>query len=347
VNTPGPSETSPPAAPTKDHALRRELLRLAPLYVFLSLVALFLKIRVTGAWFSLLERNHDLLLGFEYTNNEQSRLLQFTIPELIHQLGLSIPDSYALARFLFVLAAFLTFHAYLRRWFSVGESLAGVLLVAVALPFSFMNDLQESAPLLMLVYVLALWSIREERPAALAIVLVIGALTNETSLILPLLYVFSRLEFSWRSILVRTGRAALIGAPALAMTAVIRYMTRDRPHLGGAYHWPDNIAGIWHDLHLPVLRMYRAFYLSPVFLFGALWVFALLGYKKKPLFVRRSLWLVPFFLVPHMITGIIAESRQMIPLGFILIPAALFALLPRETPADSSCLDSPSARSSA
>jgi hypothetical protein len=40
--------------------------------------------------------------------------------------------------------------------------------------------------------------------------------------------------------------------------------------------------------------------------------------------------MVPLFLLAHFITGEIYESRQMIPLGFILIPMGLSFVLTKE-----------------
>src|SRR5262245_11166393 len=92
----------------------RELLVFVPLYAWLSYINYAIKLRVTSAWFSTLESNHTALLNFNYTNNEQSRLLQFYIPEFFHQaLGTSIQHSYGLARLVFVFLTYLTFHRYL------------------------------------------------------------------------------------------------------------------------------------------------------------------------------------------------------------------------------------------
>jgi hypothetical protein len=39
------------------------------------------------------------------------------------------------------------------------------------------------------------------------------------------------------------------------------------------------------------------------------------------------LWIAPLFILAHLITGKIREPRQMIPLCFIIIPAAMFFVL--------------------
>jgi hypothetical protein len=115
-----------------------------------------------------------------------------------------------------------------------------------------------------------------------------------------------------------------VAAPACVYTAWIRYVTRDQPHLGGARHWHDNIGGILGDLRMNPLEYPRALYLTVFFMFNVLWIFAVLRIPEKPRFVRATLLLIPAFVIPHLMTGIILEGRQMVPLAFVVIPAAFF-----------------------
>jgi hypothetical protein len=107
----------------------------------------------------------------------------------------------------------------------------------------------------------------------------------------------------------------------------IRYYNRHRPHLGGGYHWPDNLQGILSDLSCSPFDVPYARYVLFILLFGILWYYAFLGYAEKPLFLQRASWMIPFFIVAHLVTGKIDEPRQMLPLSFILIPMAMFFLL--------------------
>ena len=299
------------------------------LYAFMSFLGLRSKLQVTPAWFDgTLERNHAALLAFQYTNNEQSRLLQFYIPELlVRVLGVTVAHAYMLQRWAFVALAFMLFHLYLRKWFSDGLALASVCLLAAVLPFSYMNDLQESAPFLMASCVAALWTIRDAGAWSTAAVLFVGALNNETTLALTSVFATNRFR-NWRpNSLWNTGwRTLAVATPAFAYTAWIRYVTRDRPHLGGARHWRDNVHAILADLQLNPLDYYKAVYLSMFFIFNVLWLFAFLRISEKPRYVRATLVLIPAFVIPHLLTGIISEARQMVPLGFVVIPAAFFWL---------------------
>ena len=48
------------------------------------------------------------------------------------------------------------------------------------------------------------------------------------------------------------------------------------------------------------------------------------GYAFPSFLERVMLVLIPAFILPHFYTGIIYEVRQMVPPGFVVIPAAFF-----------------------
>jgi hypothetical protein len=65
----------------------REVYLFLPIYFFLSLTNLILKLRSNSKWTDgTLEGIHSRLMAFQYTNNEQSRLLQFLVPEFFHRM---------------------------------------------------------------------------------------------------------------------------------------------------------------------------------------------------------------------------------------------------------------------
>ena len=267
----------------------RELLVFAPLYAWLSFIDYSVKLGKAREWYSVLPGKHQKLLNFDHPNNEQSRLLQFYVPEAFHRvLGTTIPHSYVLARLLFVFLAFVCFHYFLRRWFSPGEALAGVALLAAMMGFSHTNDLQESAPLLMLLFIAALYAIRDNRMLLLLGVLSVGGLTNETMLVLPVVYFFYHVRFtSLRRVLLAVGRAIVVAVPLLITIGPIRYLTRNRPQLGGAYNWPGNLRGIRREITDNPLDWPHDRYLFFILIFGVLGIYAFLRYSDKPRFLRR------------------------------------------------------------
>ena len=315
-----------------------------PIYFFVSFIELTLKLEtVYGIWFKgALADIHRHLLAFEYYNNEQSRLLQWVIPQAIIKITqLSIPHAYMVQRFAFVFLAFLCFHYYMRKWLSPGESFAGVAFLAAVMPLTYTGDVQESAPLLMLLFVLGLWAIREYKTLLFELVLIVGSITNETLLILIAVYFFY--QFRWvhpKKINSQTvgefftlvGRTFLIAILPFAIAATIRYITRDRPHLGGdVILWSSNWQMVWSaisNFHIDDLFISNDLFF--ILLYSIFWLYALLGYRTGGLFLQRALWMVPLFLLAHFITGKINESRQLIPLGFILIPMGLSFVLSKK-----------------
>jgi hypothetical protein len=310
---------------------REELLKFGSVYFFMALINLRLKLSMARAWFDggLLD-NHQHLLAFQYVNNEQSRLLQFYIPETFHRLlGLSVVHSYILQRFLFVLAAFICFHFYLRKWFDTKLAFAGVTFLAAIMPLAYFNELQESAPLLLLTFLLALWAIREHRTVWYIIIMTVGAANNETMLILPVVYFFYNFKGFELKRLIRLSLITLVSSlPAYLLVGTIRYINWDRPRLAPAWQWPNNIRGMWQQFYTPPIDYWAASYFYIFFIFGVFWLYAFLEYAKKPLFLRRTALMIPLFILAHLLTSIISEVRLMLPLSFVIIPMALFYLFP-------------------
>lgn len=305
----------------------REFSLFVPVYFFLSLIALRDKLLLTAVWFDgTLSGNHNLLLQFNYTNNEQSRLLQFFIPELFRRLfSTSIEDAYILQRWLFIFLTLVCFHFYLRKWFSASVSFAGVLFLAAILPLANQNDLQESAPLLLLTFLAGLWAIRDNNIAALAIVFLVGGLNNETMLALPFVYLLCNYKSNKiNDLVILIRNTALISLPLILPIGLVRYINRDRPALVPLWQLPDNINGIWHQLaHLDLLHLYDASFLYVFFIFGFFWIYAFLRFKEQPLFLRRASLMVPIFVLVHLVVGFMTEVRLMLPLSGIIIPMAL------------------------
>jgi hypothetical protein len=307
-----------------------------PVYFCLSLVNLILKLRLTQSWINgTLVHNHQLMMAFQFTNNEQSRLLQFLAPEFLHSsFSLSIETSYALVRFLFVFLAFVVFHYYLRKWFNPLQSFTGVLILSASMVVGFLiDDLQESAPLLMLLFILGLWAMGEKKDLLFAGLLFIGGgLTNETMLVMPVGYFLYRLPSKKWADLFKTGfRTVLLALPAFLMQGLMRYFTRNNSYLDSGFRLPDNLDRLWRELINPAYAIFHGTFIYPFLIFSIFWVFAILGYSKSPQFLRKVFWILPFFIAGNLVTGIISEARQMIPLGFIIIPMALFFIQPVET----------------
>ncbi len=310
-----------------------EALMFGSVYFFVTLINLRIKILLTPRWFNgRLAGNHEELLAFQYANNEQSRLLQFYIPETLKKLfDISIENAYLLQRGLFIFLALLCFHFYLRKWFNVGLSFGGVLFFITVMPLSYMNDLQESTPLLLLTFLLALWAIRENRRVGYMLAMAVGALNNETMLILPLVFVlYNFKDFKLKNLLPLAWNTLWTSLPAYTIVAIIRYITRDNPRLAIWWQFPENISLMKAALASSPLGWWDTRFLFIFFLFGTLWLFAFLKYSKMPLFLQRAGLLIPVFVIAHLFGGVIGEVRLILPLSFLVIPMSFFYLFPAD-----------------
>lgn len=306
----------------------REEIIFAPIYFFISLINLDLRVWLAPTWFDgTLRQNHLLLINFQYYNNEQSRLLQFMIPEVIARLtGLQIEQAYMIPRLVFIFLALILSHIYLKKWFSTAEVFAGVLLFASCLPFSYMNDLQESTPLLLVFFISGLWAIREGKTIAFLLILFVGAFANETILILSAAYFFYNLEqLNIKKVFKPALNTVLVSLPELIAFGTIRFINQGQPHLSGLFHYIDNFLWIYRNLfESQGSELYQVSYLFPFILFSMMWIYSFLAYPRCPKFMQRIYWIIPFFLAAHFLAGIWKEARLFLPLGFLLIPMSLF-----------------------
>lgn len=309
----------------------REALIFGSVYFFVALINLRVKILLTPRWFNgRLAANHAELLTFQYANNEQSRLLQFYFPEALKNLfKISIENAYLIQRGLFIFLTLICFHIYLRKWFNSGLAFGGVLFFIAIMPLSYMNDLQESTPLLLLTFLLALWAMREKNMAGYVLAMAVGALNNETMLILPMVFVlYNFKDFKIKNLLVLAWATLWTSLPAYTIVAIIRYITRDNPRLAVWWQFPENISLMKAAFATSPLGWWDARFLFIFFIFGTLWFFAFLKYSKLPLFLQRAGFLVPVFVIAHLFGGVIGEVRLMLPLSFLIIPMSFFYLFP-------------------
>lgn len=309
----------------------REALTFGSVYFFVALINLRIKMLLTPRWFNgRLAGNHAELLAFQYANNEQSRLLQFYIPEMLKNLfKISIENAYLIQRGVFIFLALLCFHFYLRKWFDAGLAFGGALFFVAIIPLSYMNDLQESTPLLLLTFLLALWIIREQSNLGYMLVMAIGALNNETMLILPMVFVlYNFKDFKLKNLIPLAWTTLWTSLPAYTIVGIIRYITRDNPRLAIWWQFPENISSMKAALSMSPLGWWDARFLFIFFIFGTLWLFAFLKYSKLPLFLQRAGFLIPVFVIAHLFGGVIGEVRLMLPLSFLIIPMSFFYLFP-------------------
>jgi len=211
------------------------------------------------------------------------------------------------------LALFL-FDRYLRTWFQPAASAAGALCLAAILPFTYLRVVQESDPINLLVFVLAFWALAKERDLVLVPLVLIGTLNRETTALIPALYLVARL--GQRPLTEVLWKAAAIGAAWAAIYLPLVYLVYGpREYYCDVVMLSSNLSS-W----VPTGQV--------LLLFGTMWVLAVMGGRRGPLLLRRSLWLLPPYLVLHYAVALVIEVRLFLPYAPAIIPLSWWVLFP-------------------
>jgi hypothetical protein len=230
-----------------------------------------------------------------------------------------VPLPYFVARALITSLTLIYFDRYMRTWFSRGVSAAGAFCLAAILPFTYFKVIQESDPLNLLVFVLAFWAIAVRRDLLLIPLVLVGTLNRETTAMIPVIYALAR----WRQIPLRTliVRTVILIACWAAIYGGLRLAYGMREYYTDVFMLQRNL-GNW----LPTAHV--------LLVFGAIWILAVFGRSRGPAMLRRTLWLLPPFLVLHYVVAMVMEVRLFLPFAPVLIPLTWWVLFPgkvRET----------------
>ncbi len=221
---------------------------------------------------------------------------------------------YAVLRALTTALGLICFDRYLRTWFSPAGALAGALCLAAILPFTYLRVVQESDPINLLVFVLAFWALARERDLLLIPLVLVGTLNRETTALIPALYLAARwgrrplIELAWKA-------AAIGGSWAVVYLPMVYLVYGRREYYCDVVMLSSNLSSWVPSAHL-------------VLLFGAMWVLAVIGARRGPLLLRRSLWLLPPYIILHYFVALVIEARLFLPYAPAIIPLSWWVLCP-------------------
>jgi len=230
-----------------------------------------------------------------------------------------IPSQYLIASYWVIRAlclwlSLLVMDRYLRAWFSPGAAAGGALCLAALVPFSYYCVVQESDLLNLLVMVAAFWALTRGKDLWLFPLVLIGTLNRETTAMIPAVYLLAR----WRekSTAEVVGRTGLLAACWVAVYGGL-LLHYGRP---GYYTEPFML--------LANLRSWLPTAFALV-MFGVMWAlpFAALRYHP-PTLLRRTVWLVPPFVLLLYLVAVVQEVRLFLPLAPIVIPLSWWVLFP-------------------
>lgn len=258
--------------------------------------------------------------GADGTSN-QFRLLSFWVAEGISKaMDQPIFSAYLISRFIFTWLTFCAFHLFLLKWFDSLRTFLSVTLLAAITPISYLPFLQESDVIVLPFFLLAFWFIREKKIWPLAITIALGVFAKETIVLVIPFYLFYR----WRR---ERAMKTIVETVVLVMIwGVVFYITRNLFFDGSNSHlWqlPKNFARLGDTLlQNPLTNIYLFF--IPVF--GLLWALPFVGLKKKPLYFRRAAPFIVLYIMFSFVLGWPHETRIILPLAFVVIPASVMTL---------------------
>jgi len=212
-------------------------------------------------------------------------------------------------------ANLLLFDRYLRTWFSPAAAAGGSLALAAIIPFTYYRAVQESDPINLLVFTGGFWALAKGRDLLVVPLVLAGTFNRETTAMLPAVYLVAR----WGHVPAKR-LAWLTAALATCWAAVyagLRLGYGPRQAYTQVFMLKENLSS-W----LPTTFV--------LLFFGVMWVLPFLAAKQAPILLRRSLWLIPAFVVLQYSVGVAQEVRLYLPLAPVVIPLSWWLLFPEE-----------------
>jgi hypothetical protein len=212
-------------------------------------------------------------------------------------------------------ANLLLFDRYLRTWFSPAAAAGGSLALAAIIPFTYYRAVQESDPINLLIFTAAFWALAKGRDLLVVPLVLAGTFNRETTAMLPVVYLVAR----WGHVPAkRLGwLTAALGICWVAVYAGLWLGYGPRQAYTRVFMLEENLSS-WLPTTFALL------------FFGVMWVLPFLAAKQAPVLLRRSLWLVPAFVVLQYSVGVAQEVRLYLPLAPIVIPLSWWLLFPEE-----------------
>ena len=201
--------------------------------------------------------------------------------------------------------------AYLRVWFTDAQALIGVLLLGSTLRITIrQHDYAPFSYLEPTFFALGLLLILNDRRLWLGLLVALASLNRETGIFVVFLFAATQ-PLTRRNVLT-----------ALVYTAIWAAVFVGVRLYGGEAERYWELARIWRtNISQPGLTLYNV-----TALLGVMWLFAVIGFRRAPPFVRRAAVVVPAYAGAVALWGLWWEVRLLLPLLPLVLPLALSAL---------------------
>jgi hypothetical protein len=309
-----------------------------------SAVLAYIYFRQVGSPYAL-ERIelHERILGGAAESPYRYRVLVPCLAEgLTRALSAALPGgkafllSYALLDLAAILLLLGALYRYLRAWFTSDQALIGVLFAAATMPMALRDHYYQPWSVLEAgLFAAGLLCIRDRLYVLLALIVALASFNRETAVFIPLAFLVCAIGENGTN--AGNGESGAHGASGAGDAHDIS--RRKLILLFAAYVaiWGAVFFGLrWFFGEGPRVVSARellarntirpALFRTSVHLaliFGAFWVFAALGFRRSPAFVKRTVLLAPAYLVAIALWGVWYEVRLLMPLYAIVVPLGL------------------------
>jgi hypothetical protein len=242
-------------------------------------------------------------------------------PHLIQRSAFNL--TYAILEWLAIFWTLAALFLWLRIWFTWEQSLVGALFVAGTMSMALQDHFFQPWSLLEAgVFSSSLICIYKKNYWTLTLLVVLASLNRETAIFIPLTLFFT---IDFKNILTKQQLFTILFVIVLIFLSaeiywVLRYLRGNAPHISTLQEfWAENIKST---------SLFNMSINWTLFL-GGLWMFAILGYKLTPLFIRKIALIVPIYLITILIWGVWVEVRLLMVMYPILVSIGLFFIFPK------------------
>ena len=318
--------------------MRRDgAVRMSPLKRQLAVWLLFLTAALVSAhdWSFLagdnrrqfrLDTHQQILNHTERPPNQYRVLVPYALEPPIRFLANYMPYEksfgrvYALFYIASLTAILYSLFAYLRIFFTEEQAMVGALIPAATMPMALRSfDYAPYSQLEPTFFALALILMYHRRHIWLGALIALATINRETAVFLVFLflvvYPLTRARVVTSAIYLAIWAAVYFGLQWTIPVGRPRFFTLETVWYGNTHEWSQILISA----------------VNIVLLFGAFWMFALLGLSRAPSFVRRSALIAPLYLLTVGAWGVWVEVRLLQPLYPIIIPLGLsYLFTPRD-----------------
>ncbi len=222
-------------------------------------------------------------------------------------------------------------YRYLRAWFTGDQALIGVLFAAATMPMALRDHYYQPWSVLEAgLFAAGLLCVRDRRHIMLALIVALASFNRETAVFIPLAFLVGTAGGNGESDMggLSGRKSALLFACYAVLWAGI--LLGLRLSLGEG----PRVVSVGELLARNTIKpaLFRTI-VQVGLIFGAFWIFAVLGFRRAPAFVKRTVLLAPAYLVAIALWGVWYEVRLLMPLYAIVAPLGLsFLYLDRAAP---------------